>query len=80
MGAYSMKIYVEEHGGLFRIMVHHPLLGYPTPAGPRLLRLHPPQIRFSHEDRKAAFIDAAKLDQHIKLSPSLKQKKRKDLD
>lgn len=69
-----MKISVVPHKEGYRLICRHPNLGLSTPAGPRLLRLHPPNIKFFHMDLPTALRDAMKLEEHIKNSPSLKSK------
>lgn len=64
------KIQVEQVGNQYRLMSFTPTMGA-LPAGPRLLRLNPPAIKFIHQDKASAVIDAARLQEHLDTSPSL---------
>lgn len=70
-------IKVSKQGNQWRLMSYTDTLGL-LPAGPRLLRLNPPQIRWVYDDPALAWAAAKKLQKHIDDSPSLsKYRQRK---
>lgn len=70
-------IKVSKQGNQWRLMSYTPTLGL-LPAGPRLLRLNPPQIKWLYDDPATAMVAAKKLQLHIDESPSLsKYRQRK---
>lgn len=62
----------------WQLWVTHPYMGFSNPAGPRLLRLNPPLVKFLHDNPDQAWRDAKKLQEHINSSPSLRNKRTAD--
>jgi hypothetical protein len=74
-----MEITVEMDGdsGMFELYVSGGGMSSTMPAGPRLFRADPPEIRFQHAEHEAAAVDAKKLQKYLDgLAPSKRLTKK----
>lgn len=60
-----MEVFPKERGDGWGLWIRHDGATADEPCGPRLLKVHPPRIQFTHATLEAAQKDAALLKAYI---------------